>query len=378
MDPTSRTGDEVALNGQDPALLRRLNTAAVLRLLHSAGELTLTQIVQATEISRATVEDVVAGLQADGLAEDVLPKPDDRRQVGRPARRIRFRAEAGHVAGLDIGPHKLLVVVADLQGRVIETRMSSVSPTASPEERLSAARRLVRRGLRAAGVDPTDLRALGVATTGVVDPAGRKVVVSSRLPDWAGLDLADALSGLGTTVIVGNDTKLALLAEHWCGVAKGVDDVVYIHAGRSVSAGVLIGGRLHLGRHGGAGEIGVLDYMRWAQAFKHFGPDGAAPETVFAAAREGSAEAARSVRAFAAELARGIAAVVLTVDPELVVIGGGLSGAGSLLTEPLAAELSRLCLFPLRLESSTLGAPAVAYGALRLALNHVESSLFGV
>ncbi len=84
------------------------------------------------------------------------------------------------------------------------------------------------------------------------------------------------------------------------------------------------------------------------------------------------------VGAFVADLATGVAATVLTVDPQLVVIGGGLSQAGDLLAEPLRAELARLCLFPVQVETSILGDESVAMGAVRLALDRVEEELFSV
>ncbi|MEU7895797.1 ROK family protein [Nonomuraea sp. NPDC049152] len=376
----------MTLTGQDPALLRRLNAAAVLRALHGSDALTLTQLVNATSISRATVEDVIAGLQSEGHAEEVRPRAEDPRPVGRPAKRYRFRAEAGHVVGLDIGPNKVLALTADLKGRIVDTRRSAVSPEATPDDRLAAARAVVRRTLRAAGLEPADVRALGVATTGVVDPAAGKVVVSDRLPGWAGLDLAGALGGLcAGPVLVGNDTNLAALAEHWRGVATTADDVLCILAGRSIAAGLLIGGKLHLGRNGAAGEIGVMSAFGWYTALDRFYSYGAdegsaaeAAERVFEAVRRGDHEASAIVRAFVRDLARGVGAAVLTMDPELVVLGGGMSGAGDLLVEPLREELAELCLFPVRVEASTLGSESVALGAVRLALDHVERSLFDV
>ncbi|MFD7407689.1 ROK family protein [Streptomyces sp. NPDC059866] len=230
-----------------------------------------------------------------------------------------------------------------------------------------------------------EVRVLGVGTTGIV--ADGKVVRSDRLPDWQGVDLAAEL-GDGRTypVLAGNDTNLATLAEYWRGAARGTGDVVYLPVGRSISVGLLLGGTLHKGRHGGAGEIGVLGSLGWYTAFDRFlshgrsgsVPAGAAAERVFEAARGGDAEATDVVRAFVADLATGVAATVLTVDPELVVIGGGLSRAGDLLAEPLRAALSRLCLFPVQVETSVLGDEAVALGAVRLGLDHVERDLFGV
>ncbi|MEV0408586.1 ROK family transcriptional regulator [Actinoallomurus sp. NPDC050550] len=364
----------MSLTGQDPALLRRLNAAAVLRALYGADELTLTHLVRATSISRSTIEDVVAGLIDEGLVEEALPAADAPRSVGRPARRFRFRATAGHVVGVDIGPHKVLAITADLTGNIVDSRRTTVTPETPRDERLAAARTVIKRSLRSAGLGASDLRAIGVAASGVVDKG--RVVMSSRLPDMTGADLS--LAGLGDTpVVAGNDTKLATLAEHWQGVARDSADVVYVHAGRSISVGLLLGGRLHAGRHGAAGEIGVMHSVGWYEAFDRFQQYGGA-EAVLTDARVGSDQALATIDAFATDLARGVGAVALTLDPDLVVLGGGLSAWGSVLIEPLQRELSGLLLFPVRVEPSTLGADSVALGAVRLALNHVEDELFGV
>ncbi|NUR85736.1 MAG: ROK family protein [Nonomuraea sp.] len=367
----------MTLTGQDPALLRRLNAAAVLRALHAADELTLTQLVKATSVSRATVEDVIAGLEE--LVEEVGLRAGDPRPVGRPAKRYRFRAEAGYAVGLDVGPNKVLAVTADLKGRIVDRRRTAVTPETGNADRVAAARTVVRRTLRAVGVEPERVRALGVATTGVVSPADGRILISDRLPGWTGVDLAAELAGLTAgPVLVGNDTNLAALAEHWVGAAVGAQDVLCLLAGRSLAAGLLIGGKVHQGRNGAAGEIGVMRAFGWYTAFDRFLAHGGGTESIFEAVRQGDAEAAAVVRAFARDLAKGVGAAVLTMDPELVVLGGGLSSAGELLTTPLREELDELCLFPVRVAASTLGSESAALGAVRLALDHVETGLFGI
>ncbi len=322
------------LSGGDPSLLRRLNAIAVLRALYAAEELTLAELVKASEVSRPTVEEIAADLGGQGLVEEVPLSPDAPRPVGRPAKRYRFRPEAGHVAGLEVGPHQALCLVADLRGEVVGRARAELTPDLDAPGRLAAAHRV----LGAAVTGHANLRVLGVGTTGVV--SGGKVVHGDRLPGWTGLDLPAEFGG-GCPVLAGNDTKLATLAEHWRGAAHGVDDVVYVRAGHTVSLGLLLGGKLHDGHNGAAGEIRALRQTGWSSSPGGF-----------------------------LEL---VAATVLTVDPQLVVIGGGLA-----LTAPLRTELARLCLFPVRVETSMLGEDSVALGALRLALGRVERELFSV
>ncbi|WP_037319424.1 ROK family transcriptional regulator [Amycolatopsis orientalis] len=323
------------LSGGDPSLLRRLNAIAVLRALYAAEELTLAELVKASEVSRPTVEEIAADLGEQGLVEEVPLSPGAPRPVGRPAKRYRFRPEAGHVAGLEVGPHKALCLVADLRGDVVGRAGADLTPDMPAPDRLGVAHRV----LGAALDGRTNLRVLGVGTIGVV--SGGKVVRGARLPGWTGLDLPAEFGG-GCPVLAAGDTKLATLAEHWRGAARGIDDMVYVQAGRTVSLGLLLGGKLHSGHHDAAGEIGVL-----RRAGRYAFPD---------------------------RFVELVAATVLTVDPQLVVIGG----ADDLLTTPLRAELARLCLFPVRVETSALGDDSVALGAVRLALSRVEHELFSV
>ncbi|KFU79204.1 IclR helix-turn-helix domain-containing protein [Amycolatopsis lurida] len=316
------------LSGGDPSLLRRLNAIAVLRALYEAEELTLAELVKASEVSRPTVEEIAADLGEQGLVEEVPLPPGAPRPVGRPAKRYRFRHESGHVAGLEIGPHQALCLVADLRGEVVGRAKAGLTPETDAADRLGTAHRVLATAVEG----HVDVRVLGIGTTGVV--SGGKVVRNHRLPGWTGVDLPAEFGG-GCPVLAGNDTGLATLAEHWRGAARGVEDVVYVRAGRTVSLGLLLGGKLHTGHHGAAGEIGAL---RPAGGF--------------------------------AEL---VAATVLAVDPHLVVCGG----TGELATE-LRAELARLCLFPVRVETSALGEDSVALGAVRLALSRVERDLFSV
>ncbi|MQY11202.1 N-acetyl-D-glucosamine kinase [Streptomyces sp. RB5] len=363
--------------GGDSSLLRRLNTTAVLRTLYGGGPFTLSELVRATAVTRATVENALAALVRQGWAAEVPPAADGRRPVGRPPRRYRFRAESGCVVGLDIGAHKVLAVVADLGGEVRAVRQTAVARDVLPEDRLAAAWKLGHRARRAAGFEADQVRAVGVGATGVVNAAGT-VLVSELLPGWAGTELPVELGkSFGAPVAAGNDTNVALLAEHWRGVAAGARDVLFLHAGHEISAGLLIGGRVHQGRHGAAGEIGMLPAAGWSDTARAMSEGwGEDIGALFEAARSRDAKAVESLRRFCEGLTHGAAAMVLAVDPELVVLGGGLSRAGDLLADPLRRGLREACLFPVPVAVSELGVEAVALGAVRLALDEVERELF--
>ncbi|MCW5253669.1 MULTISPECIES: ROK family transcriptional regulator [unclassified Streptomyces] len=374
------------LTGGDPSLLRRINSAVVLHALRTTDCATLTEITRVTGLSRPTVEGVVEGLIESGLVVETAPDEGTARRQGRPARRFRFRAEAGHLLGLEIGPHRVAALLSGLDGRVIGAQAKEVDVTATADERLERLRTAVAELLRRAGVPRGSLRAVGAATPGIVEADGM-VRLSTALPEWSGLPLGERLSrSFKCPVLVENDANAAAVAEHWKGAATESNDVVFVLAGLSPGAGALIGGRLHRGYGGAAGEIGAL----------HLLGRGVTPETllsttdeplhpldeqavaqVFKDARGGDQRAQAAVERFLQRLVHDVAALVLALDPELVVVGGWAAGLDGVLG-PLREELARFCLRPPRVTLSMLGEAAVATGALRLALDHVEEQLFAV
>jgi predicted NBD/HSP70 family sugar kinase len=376
------------LSGGDPSLLRRINSAVVLRALRGAGEptpLTLTDLVRRTGLSRPTVEGVVEGLTVAGLVAEAAPGLSDARR-GRPARRFVFRAEAGHLLGMEIGAHRVSAVLADLSGRQVGTLARDVEEDAGADTRLERVRTLTSELLRRCDVSRDSLRAVGVGSPGIVDARGT-VRLGKALPDWTGLPLGERLRrSFSCPVLVENDANAAAVAEHWRGAAADSDDVVFVLAGLSPGAGSLIGGRLHRGFGGAAGEIGALHLLGREVTPEHLLSttgeplhplDEAAVARVFALARTGDAGARLAVERFVQRLVHDVAALVLALDPELVVVGGWASGLDGLL-EPLRGELARYCLRPPRVVLSALGETAVATGALRLALDRAEEELFAL
>jgi predicted NBD/HSP70 family sugar kinase len=356
------------LAGGDLSRLRQLNAHSAIRTLRGEPSLTLTELAKRIKLSRASTEDVVRELLESGWVTEVEPAAGG---VGRPARRYRFNAGAGHLLGVDIGGHKVLALVTDLDGVVLHSYRAGVTPEMGRRERLAAADEAIAGALRAARLAAGRLWATGVATTGLVDGTGR-VMLSEALPEWTGVDLAAHVAGqVPGPVFVENDSKLAALAETWRGVAKYASDLVFILSGLRTGAGLVIDGKLHRGFGNAAGEIGALPAVGWARAPGHLAawPTG---NDIFTAARGGDKAAVAAVRRYVKDLALGVSALVLTLDPELVVIGGGFSRSADVLIEPLRRELDRWCLRTPEIRISTLGDEGVALGAAKLALDSIE------
>ncbi|WP_157249155.1 ROK family transcriptional regulator [Nonomuraea typhae] len=372
----------------DASLLRRLNSAAILRILRAAAEVTLTELARAAKVSRPTAEAIVEELLAEGWAEECEEELGDR-QRGRPARRYRFRADAGHVVGVGIGGSTIRAMISDLSGNVVGSRSAGVPYEVDAQERMAAVVRLVEECAGGLGLTSADLAAVGVGTTGVVDGEGR-VVKSVRLRDWTGLDLrAELGKAIPAPLLVENDMRLAVLAEHWRGVAQECRDVVYLFTGNRLALGLLIDGVPYRGAHAASGELGeqpngnwsvfgsVISYAMAAEPGELRAPSDMA-EFAFERARAGERDAAAAVEQFALRLGESLVTVVNPLDPEMVVVGGALARGRELLVDPIQAYLNRVCLYPPKVVASELGRESIVVGAVRLALNHADRTLFFV
>lgn len=359
----------------DRSLLRRMNLLATLRSARAAPK-TIAAYAAATGLSRTAADAVVLELVERGwLVEN---GQEGHPGSGRPARYYGLRAESGLLLGIDVGPHNIVVTVADLLGEPLATAHRAVWQGAPAGSQLDALVDVVRQALKTAGRELADVWLAAVGTPGIVNQ-GRIEQVVNNLGDGPDPDLATHLRArLGCPVLLENDCNLAAIAEHWRGVAREAGDMVFILSGNRTSAGLMLAGKLYRGHSGGAGEIGALTQVGWAEAPARLDAvrvDGrpVSREQVFALASGGDQEAIAAVDAFSQGLAFGIAALALALDPEMVVIGGGNVRAGETLLTPLRRYVDEYTYSRIpSIEVSSLGNQSVVLGAIRFAIDAID------
>ncbi|MET7334569.1 ROK family transcriptional regulator [Nonomuraea sp. NPDC005650] len=368
----------------DISMVRTLNLRSVLRVLYDGGSHTITSIAAVAGISRPTTSQAISDLLAAGWIQPSGQSADRQDGPGRPAQRFEFRPRAGHVLGVDIGGHKVLVLVSDLSGEIVAERRATLRPASPRARRLAVMNQAINEALNAAGLPASGISCAAIATPGVVGPDG-KVAHAPAIPEWVGVDLGEHVQDrFGIPTQVFNDMRMAALAEHWKGVARDASDVVYVHVGRRMGTGLLVAGRPHAGRHGAAAEIGLWRGLPWAHAYERLlelAPGaltkrGDAIQAIFDAAKAGDAAAQAGIDAFADLLVQGLAPVMVTIDPELVIIGGGISAAGEAIREPVRTRIERETDFPPKVVCSIMGDHSSAIGAVRSALDVAEERLF--
>lgn len=368
-------------SGGEPAATRARNAALCAIALRDGGQATVGALSTRTGLSRPTVEAGLEAMAGRGVVSVLEDLTTGGRGAGRPARMYSFRPQAGHIAAVDVGPHRVRVALADLSGGIVGWLDEPTGDDAVGPERMVGVQRAIDRCLNGSGLRTPDLVGIGVAVTGMVGHDGR-LIVSRNLPDWEGVDIAGRLGRIyGCPVAVENDIRMAALAEHRLGAARLADDVVYLLAGHRVSMALILGGELRHGHHSAAGEIGGIafsmavdprhDQLTWRSA-----PSG---EEVFRLAANGDADSLDEVRQFATGLSTGIAIAAMTVDPDLIVVGGGLSSAGGVLLDPLRDAVNAAIPVPAHptIIASELGAEAVTLGTLVHAFGIASTSLYG-
>lgn len=369
-------------NTSDTSLgLRDVSAARCAVALRDHGNATVAEVARLTGLSRPTVEAGIASMISRGLVTDTDAHTIGGRGVGRPARLFEFKASAGYVIAVDVGIHRIRVAVANLTGDVLSWVEERIGAPLNGAARMTLVKSLIRRALDDAASMPAKVVAMTVAVSGMVDTDGR-LLASVLLPDWEGVDVAGYLRAeFGCAVIVENDMRLAALAEHRLGTAQLMDDVIFFFLGHRVAMGLVIDGELRRGHHSAAGEIGDMAFgdlldssgeLVWITA--------ASGEEVFRRAAEGHANSKAEVDAFVEGLATGIAVVTMAIDPDIVVIGGGLSRAGNVLLDPLRRSVSSRIKVPVRpsIKASELGTESVVLGALALASSEASALTFGV
>lgn len=382
-----------------PQMLRRVNAASVLGVIRSSHAVTVSELMDATGLTRATTISVCEDLLARGWIRE-LEKDSDTYQKGRPARRFELDESAGCVLGIDVGVLKTTVVVADLRGT---TTGRASKPFRAREieaqERIRVISETALLALEAAGVAPEKVLAVTVGLAAPVDRDGN-ILVSQ--PFWSLFDvgLKKALHDLhGWSVLLENDANLAALGECWRGAGSGVRDLAVLLAGERFGAGLVESGRLLHGNRGGAGEMAYLDMVEGvgsseglAALARHWAAEAlagkskttlrtaAAPgrevtaQHVFAAAALGDTVALGILDRLSDRLARVVSTLATMLNPELVVIGGAVADSASVLLEPAARKLATYTATPPRLAASPLGDAIVGIGAVRHALDHVEKN----
>ena len=388
-----------------PSQLRQTNARGLLHLLQEYSPCSKADLVRHSGLSAPTVSSGIAHLQNLGLVEHL---GDGESSGGRPPGLLRFHASHGYVAAADIGGTRLRMMLTDLAGNMI-TDLSLILPADRKDPQAICAQ--VAEGIRSmckqSGTPLHKVLHLTAGAPGITNVATGVVLSAPNLDQWSEVPLRHLLTrATGIPCMVENDTNLAALGECWRGAASNVQNFVFIALGTGIGAGIVLNGQLHRGAQWSAGEIGYLGVsgkkrppmrmrdlgqleeviggsgietewrcrLQKGNATSHPELAGLRATQIFDLAQQADPLAAGVVLWVAEILAEAIADIALLLNPEVVVLGGGV-GSHPELCRTTHRLLQQHQFAQPALRSSTLGTHAQLQGAIASSLAAVERKL---
>ena len=365
--------------------LREANAARVLEAIHTYGKITQVELAAATGLSPATVSNIVKLLATQGIV-----KTDTTIRSGRRAQLVSLATSTGLAVGIHIGRRHLAIEVADDAHQIVENTHFPLPNDHRVDTTLDRAARLVTELTDSIGSSLDDVIGVAVALPAPITPDTGMIAQQGSMPGWEDTNVAEVLSTrLGRATIVENDANAGAIGESRFGALRGVDDAFYVHVSHSIGAGILMGGKLHHGSRGLAGEIGhiqvdpaglicrcggrgclktivgaeaLLDLMR-------LNPSIHTLADLLRAAHEGD-PGSRQVLTDAANTIGGVLAdMAVAYAPEKIVLGGELALTGDLFLTPIREAIARRPYLDGHVEVLTtpLNGRAEVLGALALA-----------
>jgi glucokinase len=369
--------------------MREINRSSIMEMIRCDGPVSRTQIAEELQVSLPTVMRITDGLITD---EFVIEDGEKEWSGGRKRKRLIFNGSQHLVLGIDLGGTKIYGAVADLNGKLLHEIRLEHHETRS-DESLELLCDVIDQLLSYATDTNLSVRGIGVGVPGVVQPDTGIVSFAPAL-DWVEYPLKTRLTErYPYPIAIENDVNLAALGEMWFGTEEDENNLVLLTIGTGIGAGVIINGAVYSGSHNMAGEVGYFlpDRSYLNQQFPGFGAlelqasgtgianrarqvlaKARTPEElealtaydVFDAARNGEDWARPVLDETVDHLAQLIAAISTIFDPDVILLGGGVSRSADLLIEPICNRLEGALLQVPNIRASQLGYRAAVMGAI--------------
>ena len=377
-----------------PQMMRAMNEQLLLDHIRSSDGISRADLARISGLAKNTVSQALTTLER---AELVRVSGVRTGLPGPAAVLYEVRPECGFVLSLDVGGEFLRGAIADITG-VVRVRRSVKAEASTGPERVAELVALAALLLDEVGMTAEDITQTVLGSPGVLDPQRDALGLAGPIPGWdQPAVLTELRRAFGDALMIENDIDAAALAEQAHGHGRDFDSFAFVSVGTGIGMGLVLGGRLHRGSHGAAGEIGYLPLHEIALPLDEDAPpadsstigsleaaasasgivasarragmtDAASARDVFAAATRGDALAAKIVAEEALLVARAVCAVITVADPELIVLGGGIGQAAGFLGA-VGTHLRRLAPVLPELRVSALGDDAVVDGCLAAGLD---------
>lgn len=350
----------------DLSFVREIHLSLILRYLHKQAPLSRAQLANLTNLNKSTVSSLVEELIERKLIHEVGQNAS---WTGRPATLLELNPGAGCIIGVELGVDFVAVILIDFIGKILWRQKQEADPSEAQEATINQTLTMVDDAISAAKSMDLRLLGLGLSTPGTVNTNAGLLIFAPNL-HWRNVPLGKIFyEHTGLTTFVDNDANAAALGEHLFGVARQANSFICIFAGVGIGGGLFLNGELYRGASGFAGEIGHCTFLfETFQTPCHCGKSGCwetfanqysilervrarlevkrssiipelmaennSPLTfqiIVKAAEAGDIEATEALAEAGKALGIGIANLINIFNPDMIVIGGPLSEAGSFL-----------------------------------------------
>ena len=393
----------------DQILVRKLNTSLIMDCLRTRGPLSRAGLSAAIGLNRSTVSSLVKDLLDENLVHEIGLQSSER--SGRPGMLLELNPDGGCAVGVEIGVDFISIVLTDFVARVLWRQRVVSDPQDEQEVIIERAEGMIRRALDTGSKHGLRPLGIGVGVPGLVDIRQGRLVFAPNLC-WRDVPLRELWTRLfDLSIFVENEANAAALGEYYFGVARDVQNLIYLSAGVGLGGGIIIKGKLFRGSSGYAGEIGhmtmdpdgelcgcgkrgcwetvvgpraivrrvreALDMNAESQICALVDDDLSRidVDVVVQAAQAGDAVARTALEEVGVQLGIGVANLVNTFNPEMVVLGGALSLASPFLLPVIEEMIGQHALAGPRasveVAASAHGADACVMGAVALVLDDI-------
>ncbi len=396
------------LQTADQDTVRRVNKSLVLNTLRLHAPISRAEVANLTGLNRSTVSNIVNALIGEGLVWEKEPQDT---KIGRPSIALGLRPDGGAVIGVEIGVDFISVLLTDFIAQPIWEEWIEIDPSQSQIDILVKAEKSIDQAVQQAVERRLRVLGIGVGLPGLVNVGRGELIFAPNLK-WHDVPLRLMWNQrFHTPVYIENEANLAALGEYYFGVARGVDNFVYLSSGIGLGGGVIVHGKLFRGGHGFAGEIGHIQrdpngeqcgcgrrgcwetqvgpraVLRRIKNALHASPDLPRPDgaaenlsnltfaMVVDAALAGDPLCRQAIEAVGADLASGIADLANIFNPQMVILGGQFSLGREILQPVIEKTVLSEALFPiadtLRIAFSERGKEACVFGAVAIVLDDI-------
>ncbi|MBJ2119568.1 ROK family transcriptional regulator [Arthrobacter sp. MSA 4-2] len=338
--------------------LREQNQQRIIRALVNGGPQTQAELARQTGLSTATVSNIVKVMAGSGIVTTVPTTSSGRRALS-----VILNDNGSVAAGIDIGRRHVRVVLAGLDYRILREQAAALPLGHSAAEGLRVAADLLDTVLSQAGISRSAVLGAGIGIPGPIDRRTGTVVQGAILPEWVGINIRETFGArLGMPVYIENDANLGALAQITWGQHSRVENLMFMKVGSGIGAGLILNGSLFYGNVGITGELGhttisehglvcrcgnrgcletVASTSTMIELLNRGSGQPVDTQGIVELALGGDTAALRVIDDAGLAIGRAVAHVANLINPEVVVMGGPLTGLGDILLNPIRRGLLR-------------------------------------